>query len=250
MDTFVIRRNIKSQKIITPVKFKKLRKLKKKITPKVEEKPSEINVYTDGACSNNGKPDARAGFGVWFGKDDPRNNYESFTGPQTNNRAELLAIVSALSILRDDLDDGKIVNIYSDSSYSIRCCTTYGKKCEKKDWKNNKGGPIPNVEIVKSVYTFCKNYNNINFIHIKAHTGLTDKHSIGNENADRLANLSIGVESCPYQDKKEKLYLNVPYSEKDEAKQMGAKWDKSKKRWYIDPKSKYKLQMMCRWSLD
>ena len=32
-----------------------------------------INVYTDGACQNNGKPDARAGFGIWFGEDDERN---------------------------------------------------------------------------------------------------------------------------------------------------------------------------------
>jgi ribonuclease HI len=240
MDNFVIRRNIKSQEIIKP----------KKIQP-VQINSSEINVYTDGACSNNGKPDARAGFGVWFGKNDSRNNYESFTGIQTNNRAELLAIVSALSILRDDLDDGKIVNIYSDSSYSIRCCTTYGKKCEKKGWTNpnDKHKPIPNVEIVKAAYTFCKDYDNINFIHIKAHTGLTDKHSVGNENADRLANLAIGVENCPYQEKKQKVYLNVPYSEKDEAKQMGAKWDKSKKRWYIEPKSRYKLQMMGRWGM-
>jgi len=242
MDNFVIRRNIKSQEIVKP----------KKIQPvQIKQKSSEINVYTDGACSNNGKPDARAGFGVWFGKNDPRNNYESFTGIQTNNRAELLAIVSALSIVRDDLDDGKIVNIYSDSSYSIRCCTTYGKKCEKKGWSNpnDKHKPIPNVDIVKAAYTFCKNYDNINFTHIKAHTGLTDKHSVGNENADRLANLAIGVESCPYQEKKQKVYLNVPNSEKDEAKQMGAKWDKSKKRWYIEPKSRYKLQMMGRWGM-
>lgn len=28
-------------------------------------------------------------------------------------------------------------------------------------------------------------------------------------------------------------YLNVPYSEKDEAKSLGAKWDKFKKKWYM-----------------
>ena len=234
MDNFVIRRNIKNKK---EVKYKK---------------PKEINVYTDGACTNNGKPDARAGFGVWFGKNDPRNNYESFTGIQTNNRAELLAIVKALTILREEIENGKIINIYSDSSYAIRCCTTYGKKCEKKNWVNpyGKDKPIPNLEIVKTAYEFCKNFKNINFVHIKAHTGLTDEHSIGNENADRLANLAIGVKSCPYQEIKKKIYLNVPYDEKDEAKKMGAKWDKSKKRWYITPKNKYKVQMMGRWGLE
>jgi hypothetical protein len=28
----------------------------------------------------------------------------------------------------------------------------------------------------------------------------------------------------------DKTYLNVPYSQKDEAKQLGAKWDKDKKQ--------------------
>lgn len=30
-----------------------------------------VQVYTDGACENNGKPNARAGYGVWFGDDHP-----------------------------------------------------------------------------------------------------------------------------------------------------------------------------------
>ena len=212
MDNFVIRKNTK------PLSNNKI-----------------INVYTDGACSNNGRPDARAGFGIWFGNNDERNVSESFTGPQTNNRAELLAIIRALTILRDEIEQGQQVMIYSDSSYSIRCCTTYGEKMSKKGWQM-KGNDIPNRELVEVAYNFVKKYNNIKFTHIRAHTGLEDEHSIGNDNADRLANLSIGIESCPYQRIKNKIYLKVPYDEKDEAKKMGAKWDKSKKRWYITPK--------------
>ncbi len=34
-------------------------------------------------------------------------------------------------------------------------------------------------------------------------------------------------------DKSEIIYLNVPYNEKDEAKELGAKWDKDKKQWYL-----------------
>ena len=85
--------------------------------------------------------------------------------------------------------------IYSDSSYSIRCCTTYGEKMSKKGWVQ-KGKDIPNREIVEVAYNFVKKYKNIDFKHIRAHTGLEDEHSIGNEHADRLANLAIGVESC------------------------------------------------------
>ncbi len=30
-----------------------------------------------------------------------------------------------------------------------------------------------------------------------------------------------------------KIYLNVPYAEKDAAKALGAKWDAAKKKWYV-----------------
>jgi ribonuclease HI len=226
MDNFVIRKNTK---------------------PLSNNKP--INIYTDGACTNNGKTDARAGFGIWFGENDDRNTSESFTGQQTNNRAELLAIIKALTIVREEIEKGQKINIYTDSTYSIRCCTTYGERMSKKGWQN-KGTDIPNRELVEVSYNFCKKYSNVDFIHVAAHTGLTDKHSIGNDHADRLANLAIGIESCPYQRIKSKIYLNVPYDEKDEAKKMGAKWDKSKKRWYITPKNKFKVQMMGRWGLE
>ena len=96
------------------------------------EEEDPIYVYTDGACSNNGKKNARAGFGVYFGKDDPRNASESYNGPQTNNVAELLAIIKALTILRQEIDNGEKIIIYSDSTYSIRCCTEYGEKWRKK----------------------------------------------------------------------------------------------------------------------
>ena len=46
MENFIIRRGVKKNK--------------------VEE--GGINVYTDGACVDNGKPYARAGYGVYFGK--------------------------------------------------------------------------------------------------------------------------------------------------------------------------------------
>ena len=34
-------------------------------------------------------------------------------------------------------------------------------------------------------------------------------------------------------DKNQRLYLNVPYRQKDEAKALGAKWDAEEKKWYI-----------------
>jgi Domain of unknown function (DUF5710) len=36
-----------------------------------------------------------------------------------------------------------------------------------------------------------------------------------------------------------RVYLNVPYAEKDAAKQLGAKWDAKAKRWFIAPELQY-----------
>ena len=185
---------------------------------------SVIKVFTDGACIHNGKKNAKAGYGVYFGENDPRNTSESYSGKQTNNVAEMLAIIKAMTILRNEIEEGVHVKIFTDSVYSMRCCSSYGEKCYKKYWSKGKIGNIPNEEIVQAAYIFCRENPNIEFVHVLAHTGKNDAHSIGNHHADRLANEACGVTGCPYDKRKNKIYLTVPFEEKEEAKKMGARW--------------------------
>ena len=63
----------------------------------------DINVYVDGACINNGKPNAKAGYGVFFSDDDVRNESKRVTGKQSNNTGELTAFVRALEILEKEI---------------------------------------------------------------------------------------------------------------------------------------------------
>jgi ribonuclease HI len=151
-------------------------------------------VYTDGACSNNGKKNALAGIGIFFGINDIRNVSKKIEGKQTNNRAELIAIIETYHIIENDIINGKNISIVTDSEYAIKCLSSYGEKCYKKDWNVE----IPNKELVKTAYDIYKDIRNIQFIHVKAHTNNTDIHSISNDNADKLANMSIGLEKCPY----------------------------------------------------
>ena len=150
-------------------------------------------VYTDGACSNNGKEGASAGIGVYFGEGDPRNISRRVEGKQTNNVAELMAILAAYEMIKDDVLKGKVVAIVSDSEYAIRCCASYGERMNNEGWKT----AIPNKDMVRRLYELYRG-SNVQFIHIRAHTGLSDEHSVGNAEADRLANMAIGLESCPY----------------------------------------------------
>jgi ribonuclease HI len=164
---------------------------------KIETFVPDYYVYTDGACIHNGKENAMAGFGIYFGPSDPRNVSQRVEGKQSNQIAELTAILHTYGIVKKDLDLGIKIIIMTDSQYSILCCTTYGEKCWKKGWSAD----IPNKDLVKTAFLLFKNQQNLRIAHIKAHTGKDDIHSVGNEEADRLANQAIGLDSCPYQNK-------------------------------------------------
>ena len=159
----------------------------------VKTKDSSINVYTDGACSNNGKVGAKAGIGVYFGDSDERNVSRKIdsASPQTNNRAELLAIIEVFEILRNEISAGTPITIYSDSKYSIQSLTCWGANWEKNNWTKKNKSPILNLEIIKEGYYILKKYKNIELKYVPAHTGNGDAHSIGNAGADNLATLSI-----------------------------------------------------------
>ena len=161
----------------------------------VKAKP-DYYVYTDGACSNNGRPGAEAGIGIYFGEGDPRNVSKKLplSQKQTNNVAELEAILQTYPIIEADIIQGKTICIVSDSDYAIRCLTTYGASCEAGMWKKD----IPNKELVKTVYTTYKG-KGVQSMHIMAHTAKRDIHSLGNDGADKLANKALGLEVCPYQ---------------------------------------------------
>ena len=115
-------------------------------------------VYTDGACSNNGFKNAKAGYGVYFGEKNPRNISKKIVGKQTNNVAELTAVIEAYYIIKEDASNGKKICIVTDSEYVLKCIGSYGEKCFKNDWNsmNKNKKPIPNIELLKEAYLSYK----------------------------------------------------------------------------------------------
>ena len=190
----------------------------------IQKMSAQIDVYTDGSCIHNGKPNAKAGIGVYFGENDPRNVSKRVIGKQSNNTGELTAIITALTILKQEIQSGTKVVIHTDSEYSIKCMTTYGRKLEKQGFLQE----VPNIELIKQGLSLLR--SNVSFHHVFSHTGKQDAHSIGNEHADALASKAIGVEPAV---KQAKFCLRVSYQFREKAKEMGAKWDKKRKCWYV-----------------
>ncbi|KAL8728244.1 MAG: hypothetical protein Q9166_005547 [cf. Caloplaca sp. 2 TL-2023] len=107
-----------------------------------------LRIHTDGSALGNGQAGAFAGVGVYFGPGDKRNLSETLPGPrQTNQRAELTAILRALEIVPKNRD----VSIITDSKYAIDCVTDWHVKWRRNGWKTTGGKTVENKDLVENI---------------------------------------------------------------------------------------------------
>jgi len=148
-------------------------------------------VYVDGACTSNGRNNAVSGYGVWFGDGDERNVSEFVANEaQTNNRAELRAMIHALDIFLKEAESEqnkknlKRVVIYSDSNLVVQGANEWRHSWKKLGWRRNTG-ELLNADLWMLLDTRLIQLRAIRAVEIKwikAHCGI-----YGNEMADQLA---------------------------------------------------------------
>ena len=132
-----------------------------------------IDIYTDGACSGN---PGKGGYGILMRV--PEKKYEKRFSKgfrrTTNNRMELLAVITALEKLKSDQND---IHIYTDSKYvseAVHQKWIYG-------WAKKGFIKIKNPDLWKRFYELYKKHNPT--LHwIKGHSGHPE-----NEICDQLA---------------------------------------------------------------
>jgi len=140
-------------------------------------------VFCDGACSNNGKDNARAACGVYFGEGDERNMGELIEGElQTNNRAELTGVLRAVQRSRRPS-----VLVLSDSSYVVDIFKQGGYlgMWKRNSWKLKSGMPVKNQDLIRQIDE-CIGAKNVVIGYVEAHVG-----HVGNEMADKLATAKV-----------------------------------------------------------
>jgi ribonuclease HI len=152
-----------------------------------------MRVFTDGACSHNGRPGAKAGYAVWF--PDAKNLSESAripdSEPQTNQRAELSAIHRAVVILDANGYHNEDIKIYTDSEYSMNCLTKWISGWVSRGWKTAAGGDVLHKDLIQATSTLLSKFKSHRFVHVRAHTGNEDDLSKNNDIVDRMARATI-----------------------------------------------------------
>ena len=101
---------------------------------------SNFNIYTDGACTNNGRKGAKCSIGIHF----PENNEIKLEDisrvlkvpKPTNNVAELTAILESMKKVKGIVYTP--ICIYTDSEYSLNVLTKWYPKWTEKDKKSKK----------------------------------------------------------------------------------------------------------------
>ena len=135
----------------------------------------DLVVYTDGSCIGNGTADARAGSGVWYGDNDPRNTAIRVPGrKQSNQIGELLAVLYVVQ----NTPGNQPLRICSDSKFAIEGLTKYARRWEAKDWIG-----VAHGQLFKCTTAWLRARTGHTTLQwVKGHARIK-----GNEGADRLA---------------------------------------------------------------
>jgi len=101
---------------------------------------------------------------------------------QTNQRAELTAILRALEIVPRHRD----ISIITDSRYAIDCVTSWYVNWRKNGWRTSAGKAVENKDLVENILAKIEERNSLMvqtlFEWIKGHS-----NQLGNVEADKLA---------------------------------------------------------------
>lgn len=162
--------------------------------------PKFVTVYADGCCRGNGQPDARGGVGVYYPNGefpdvfDNLSEYIGYDEIHTNQKAELIAMEIAIAnALRSVGERARGVRVHTDSQFAINCLTVWCKNWKRNGWKNSKGLPVANKEIIQRILGKIRKLNNallqmyfgygVQFVKLDGHSD-----DPGNDEADALAN--------------------------------------------------------------
>lgn len=134
-----------------------------------------VEIFTDGACSGNPGP---GGYGAILRCDGREKEISGGDAHTTNNRMELMGVISALEALKFPCK----VKLTSDSKYVIDAVTKgWAKGWQKNNWRKGDKSEAKNPDLWERLLALLEMHD-VEFCWIKGHAGHEE-----NERCDRLA---------------------------------------------------------------
>ncbi len=134
-----------------------------------------VEIYSDGACSGNPGP---GGFGAILRCDGREKEISGGEPHTTNNRMELLGVITALEALKYPCE----VRVTTDSKYVVDGISKgWAAGWKKRGWKKSDGKPALNPDLWERLLALLE-IHKTEFVWIKGHAGHPE-----NERCDRLA---------------------------------------------------------------
>ncbi len=135
----------------------------------------QVTIHTDGACSRNGAKNAIGGYGAIIVCGDHEKVVRGHAVGTTNNRMELMAVISAVLTLKKPCK----IQVVTDSTYVINGTKSMRAWLQKKD--------LPNKDLwIQLIDAGNKGGHKMKFMHVKGHSG-----EVYNERCDAIAREQI-----------------------------------------------------------
>ncbi|XP_077411131.1 uncharacterized protein LOC144040639 [Vanacampus margaritifer] len=148
----------------------------------------DLTLFTDGCCFK-GENRLQSGIAVtqMTGSTFELKVAKRLTGPQSAQRAEIIAMTSALTLAKD-----KTVNIYTDSAYVHVVLHTAITEWLRNDFMTASGTPIKHKRDIFELMDALLLPKKVAVIKCKGHSKKDDFVSVGNDFADRAAKYVAG----------------------------------------------------------
>jgi ribonuclease HI len=149
----------------------------------------EIVIYTDGACSGNGRRNAAGGWAAILVHPSKERELSGAEPDTTNQRMELRAAIEGLKALTAPCQ----VTLYSDSAYIVTCFRDHWYEAWRRNgWRNTKKQPVANRELWEELLEFVEARGHVvEFRKVTGHADrlgrTSDSHESYNQRCDQLA---------------------------------------------------------------
>ena len=138
-----------------------------------------VHIYTDGACKGNPGP---GGWGALLKKGGKERELFGGEAPTTNNRMEMMAVISGLEFLTVI---PSTVEIYTDSQYVHKGISEWIINWKRRGWMTADKKPVKNADLWQRLDRAAARHH-VQWHWVKGHAGHPE-----NERADQLANRGV-----------------------------------------------------------